>query len=85
MKQVSKTEVLVRFSRGVEKKWKVTDDEAKRGLRSRKPLAHIWKTSDVIVDKKMKNLIRANTPRRAVQIKKLKARLELIFLSPSKI
>jgi len=58
---------LLRFSNGVEKVWKNTDDASRRGMGSRKPLAppgaHIWKTSDAVVDKKMKKLIEASPPK----------------------
>ena len=73
IKEISEDEIVMRFSRGVEKKWKHTDDESKRGFGARKPLAprgaHVWRTSDAAVDKKMKKLIEANAPRQAVQIK----------------
>mmetsp|Transcript_22969 Transcript_22969/g.34839 ORF Transcript_22969/g.34839 Transcript_22969/m.34839 type:complete len:1014 (+) Transcript_22969:77-3118(+) len=72
VEQINKKELVVRFSRGVEKKWRITDDASKRGLGTRKPLApagaHVWKTSDSLVDKKMKNLIEAAPPRKMVQV-----------------
>ena len=63
---------LLRFSNGVEKEWKNTDDASRRGLGSRKPLAppgaHIWKTSDAVVDKKMRKLIEASPPKGFVRV-----------------
>ena len=71
--EIGQDRILIRFSRGVEKKWKRTDDESRRGFGARKPLtpvgSHVWKTSDAVVDKKMKKLIEADAPRQAVQIK----------------
>ncbi|GFH60376.1 hypothetical protein CTEN210_16852 [Chaetoceros tenuissimus] len=63
---------LIRFSKGVEKEWKKTDDEARRGLGTRRPLAppnaHVWRTSDSAIDKKMKKLIEAAPPRSSVSV-----------------
>ncbi len=64
---------LVRLSNGVEKQWKKTDDASRRGLGSRVPLAptgaHVWKSSDATVDKKMKKLIGSALPRGLVKLK----------------
>lgn len=69
---INEWELVVRFSRGVEKKWKEVDDASKRGVGTREPLAppgaHVWKTSDAVVDKKMKKLIESGTPRKLVQV-----------------
>ena len=63
---------LVRFGNGVEKEWKKTDDSSRRGYGSRVPLAppgaHVWKTSDATVDKKMRRLIDAAPPRGLVKV-----------------
>ncbi len=65
-------QVLVKFGRDVEKKWRKSDDASKRGVGSRKPFApegaHIWKSSDAALDKKMKRLIDASLPRGAVKV-----------------
>ena len=64
--------MIVHFSNGVEKGWKNTDDESRRGLGSRTPLAppgaHVWKTSDAVVDKKMRKLIESAPPRVLVRV-----------------
>jgi len=64
---------LVRLSNGVIKQWKKTDDASRRGLGSRVPLAppgaHVWRTSDATVDKKMKKLIESALPRGLVKVK----------------
>jgi len=59
--------VQIRFSKAVEKKWKQLDEEARR-LGSHEPQhaplgAHVWKTSDATVDKKMKRLTEAAPPK----------------------
>ena len=63
---------LVRFSNGVEKEWKKTDDASRRGFGSRVPLApsgaHVWKSSDATVDKKMRKLIESAPPKGLVKV-----------------
>ncbi|CAB9513182.1 Uncharacterized protease [Seminavis robusta] len=56
---------LVRFSKSVEKKWKQLDDRAwKQGAIQLAPAgAHVWKTSDATVSKKMKRLSEAPIPK----------------------
>ncbi len=72
VEELDKSNVLVRFGREVEKKWRKMDDASKRGIGSRKPLApegaHVWKTADYAVDKKMKRLIEASQPKGTVQV-----------------
>jgi len=59
--------VCIRFSEAVEKKWKSLDVQAKNsGVFEPKhapPGAHVWKTSDATVDKKMKRLSEAPIPK----------------------
>mmetsp|Transcript_8059 Transcript_8059/g.12618 ORF Transcript_8059/g.12618 Transcript_8059/m.12618 type:complete len:964 (-) Transcript_8059:182-3073(-) len=72
VEQINESELIVKFSKGVEKKWKAIDDASRRGIGTRKPLApagaHLWKTSDAVVDKKMKKLVEAAPPRKMVQV-----------------
>ena len=67
-----KGDVLVRFGKDVQRNWKKSDDASRRGIGSRKPLApegaHVWKTADASVEKKMKRLIEAEKPRRFVKV-----------------
>lgn len=60
------------FSNLVQKEWKRKDDNARRGLGSRTPLvpvgAHVWKTSDATVEKKMKKLADASAPKIPVKV-----------------
>ena len=61
-----KSIVVVRFSKNVERKWKQLDaDSRKMGTIEHCPVgAHVWKTSDATVDKKMKRLSEAPLPAR---------------------
>ena len=65
-------DILIKFGRDVERNWRKTDDASKRGIGSREPLApegaHVWKTADAVVDKKMSRLIEAAQPRGTVKI-----------------
>lgn len=65
-KHEGKRVVQIRLSKGVEKKWKDLDDEARHfgdDVPEHAPVgAHVWKTSDATVDKKMKRLIEAAPP-----------------------
>ena len=59
--------VIIRFGRNVEKKWKLSDDKFKSKFSHNvtplaPPGAHVWKTSDANVDKKMRKLVDAATP-----------------------
>jgi len=62
----------IRFSNLVQKEWKRKDDAARRGLGSRTPLAppgaHVWKTSDASIEKKMRKLAEAPTPKIPVKV-----------------
>jgi len=65
--------VRIRFGREVERKWKRADDNARKGLGgSREPLApvgaHVWRTSDAAVDKKMRRLSAAEAPKRVAKV-----------------
>lgn len=70
--QINERELKIKFSKGVEKKWKTIDGASRRGIGTRKPLAptgaHVWKTSDALVEKKMKKLVEAEPPRKMVQV-----------------
>lgn len=65
-------DVVVRFGNNVERKWKKTDDASERGIGSRTLLApegaHVWKTADASIDKKMKKLIEASGPQGLVSV-----------------
>ena len=65
-------QILVKFGRDVERNWRKSDDASRRGFGTRKPFApegaHIWKSSDAAVDKKMKRLIEASLPKGAVKV-----------------
>ena len=65
-------DVVIRFGRDVERNWKKTDESSKRGIGTRELLApigaHVWKTADATVDKKMKRLIESSKPRDMVKI-----------------
>jgi U32 family peptidase len=58
---------VIRFSKSVEKKWKLLDDQARKvgaPQPEHAPVgAHVWKTSDATVDKKMKRLSEAPAPK----------------------
>ena len=64
--------VLVQFGRETMKKWKSTDDQSKKGMGSRMPLApegaHVWKTRDAAVEKKFRRLSEAVPPKRLVRV-----------------
>jgi U32 family peptidase len=58
---------VIRFSTSVEKKWKQLDEQARK-VGAAQPEhapagAHVWKTSDATVDKKMKRLSEAPAPK----------------------
>ncbi|KAL3912106.1 MAG: hypothetical protein SGILL_007017, partial [Bacillariaceae sp.] len=65
-------QTIVRFSRDAEKKWKKYDDNARTRGDPKAILAprgaHVWKSSDAAVDKKMKKLIEAPAPRLPVTV-----------------
>lgn len=67
-----KGNILVRFGRDVEKNWRKSDEASKRGIGSRTPLApegaHVWKTADASVEKKMRRLIESEKPRGIVKV-----------------
>jgi len=94
VEELDRNHVLIKFGREVEKKWRKTDEASKRGIGSRKSLApegaHVWKTADSVVDKKMKRLIEADKPRGAVQVSisgdvGTKLRVEIRDLSTGKV
>lgn len=63
----------IRFGREVERKWKRADDNARKGISgSCGPLApvgaHVWRTSDAAVDKKMRKLSAADSPRMTAHV-----------------
>jgi collagenase-like PrtC family protease len=62
----------IRFSNVVHKEWKRKDDASRKGFGSRTPLAppgaHVWKTSDASVEKKMRKLAEAPTPKIPVKV-----------------
>ena len=64
--------LVVRLSRDVERHWKEVDDRSSRE-HDMPPLApvgaHIWKTSDAIVDKKMKRLAESPPPKTNMFVK----------------
>lgn len=64
--------VVIYFGREVQKRWKRIDDLSKKGQGTRMPLApvgaHVWKTSDATVDKKMKKLVNSAPPKSAVNV-----------------
>jgi len=64
--------VVVYFGREVQKKWKKSDDLSRKGQGSRMPLApfgaHVWKTSDAAVDKKMRKLVNSALPKSTVNV-----------------
>jgi hypothetical protein len=65
--------VRIRFGREVERKWKHGDDNARKGMAGGLPLApagaHVWRTGDATVDKKMRRLSEAAPPRVLAQVK----------------
>jgi collagenase-like PrtC family protease len=64
--------VVIYFGREVQKRWKRIDDLSRKGQGSRMPLApvgaHVWKTSDATVDKKMKKLVNSAPPKSVVNV-----------------
>jgi putative protease len=74
-KQQRQRVAVIRFSKTVEKKWKSLDDRAwKAGARvvEHAPVgAHVWKTSDATVDKKMKRLSEAPLPKKIQLVAKI--------------
>ncbi|CAJ1954674.1 unnamed protein product [Cylindrotheca closterium] len=64
--------VILHFSKDVERKWKKLDDGARKGFGSGTELApegaHVWKTSDAKVDKKMKRLSESGAPRNTARV-----------------
>jgi collagenase-like PrtC family protease len=67
---LSEGRVKVQFSRDVIRKWKKNDGMAKKGIgKVLAPLgAHVWKTNDASVEKKMRRLSEALPPRKRVQM-----------------
>jgi collagenase-like PrtC family protease len=64
-------QVSIRFSKDVERKWKKNDDNVRKGFGSgilAPEGAHVWKTSDATVDKKMKRLSEAPPPRSTARV-----------------
>jgi U32 family peptidase len=65
-------QTVIRFSKDVERKWKKSDENARKGYGSGVPLAplgaHVWRTSDASVDKKLRRLSRVASPRSVVQV-----------------
>lgn len=68
----SNDQVVIHFSKDVERKWKKHDDNARQGFGSDSLLApegaHVWKTSDAVVDKKMKRLSESQPPRKEARV-----------------
>lgn len=64
--------VILHFSKDVERKWTKLDDGARKGLGSGAVLApdgaHVWKTSDAKVDKKMKRMSQSSPPRNTAHV-----------------
>ena len=64
--------VLVTFGRDTMKKWKTIDEQSKKGLGSRMPLApegaHVWKTRDATVEKKFRRLSESAPPKLLVRV-----------------
>ena len=63
----------IRFGREVERKWKRADENARKGIGGgRKPMApvgaHVWRTGDAAVEKKMRKLSEAAPPRMLAQV-----------------
>ncbi|KAG7353353.1 collagenase-like protease [Nitzschia inconspicua] len=62
----------IHFSKDVERKWRRFDDNARKGFGSGTSLApagaHVWKTSDAAVDKKMRRLSKTMPPRFCVKV-----------------
>jgi putative protease len=71
--ETSNGRVVIHFSHDVESKWKKYDDNSRKGIGSGLPLApagaHVWKTSDAAVDKKMKRLSEAAPPRNIATVR----------------
>lgn len=62
------------FSRDVQRKWKKCDDNVRKGLQGATGIlapanAHVWKTSDAAVEKKMKRLSSSEVPRPEVAVR----------------
>jgi collagenase-like PrtC family protease len=64
--------LVIHFGRDVEKKWNEIDRSEKKKSSNYIPFAppgaHVWKTSDASIDKKMKKLINSPTPRKQCRI-----------------
>jgi U32 family peptidase len=64
--------INIRFSKDVERNWRGSDENARKGYGTGTPLApanaHVWKTSDAMVDKKMRRLSKATSPRSSVTV-----------------
>jgi putative protease len=64
--------VTVRLSRDAERMWKKYDDNARKGFGSGAILApigaHVWKTNDAAVEKKMRRLSNAEPPKAQVKV-----------------
>jgi collagenase-like PrtC family protease len=65
-------QTIIHFSRDVEKKWRKYDDNARKVGDAEAVLApkgaHVWKTSDAAVDKKMKRLVETSPPKLPVTV-----------------
>jgi putative protease len=65
IRELAKGRVAIHFSRDAERKWKRYDEQARKsgGTPLAPPGAHVWKTSDAAVDKKLKRLSEAPAPK----------------------
>ena len=68
--RLSDQKVQLQFGRDVTRKWKQNDDSARHGVGN--PFApagaHVWKTHDATVDKKMRRLSESMPPKPAVKV-----------------
>jgi len=64
--------VRIQFGRETMKKWKSTDEQSRKGLGSRMPLApegaHVWKTRDAAIEKKFRRLSESAPPKLLVRV-----------------
>lgn len=65
--EIAEGRVAIHFSRETEKRWKRYDEQARKSGTTplAPPGAHVWKTSDAAVDKKLKRLSEAPAPKSA--------------------
>lgn len=74
IEELGDNEVRIRFGRDVERKWKRADENTRKGVGGSHgvPLApvgaHVWRTSDAAVDKKMRKLSSADAPRKLARV-----------------